>query len=71
MTDLPVLILIAVYTETNRKVLINFILKSLVHNTKKLLVVLELHYSANILIYFSLFLDENLYSPIRVFPDHY
>ena len=41
MTDLPVLILIAVYTETNRKVLIKLLLKSLEHNAKKLLVALE------------------------------
>ena len=41
MTDLPVLILIAVYTETNRKVLIKLLLKSLELNAKKLLVALE------------------------------
>ena len=42
MTDLRVLILIAVYTETNRKVLIKLLLKkSLEHNTKKMLVALE------------------------------
>ena len=36
MTDLPVLILIAVYTETNRKVLIKFLLEKTATLYKKI-----------------------------------